>query len=144
MAAQSSIPLSFQTDDPKVLKRELERLASALAAYFGQLTGQSHAQVVEPRLRTLPLNSPKAAFGFVTPVALPNAADSLDISLPPPNPQNEGLKAHVVRKTVTGTIRLSAPGCLVNDQTVATIASPVGWYPVLFQGGNYYTQAGAT
>lgn len=144
MAAQSSIPLTFDTGNPEALKRELERLVAVLTTYFGQITGQPHGQVVRPRLRSLPLNSAKAAFGFITPVTLPNTTDVLDISLPPPDPRNDGLTLHVVRTTVTGTIHLSAPRCLVNGQAIATLVNSVGFFDVLFQNGNYYTGPDAT
>ena len=144
MGAQSSIPLTYDTENPEALKRELERLSSSLTAYFGGLTGSPHAAVVQPRLRALPLNTPKAAFGFITPVALPNTDDVLDIALPRPDPRNGGLSLVVTRSATTGTIHLSAPGCLVNGVALATLVNSIGFYEVLFDGTNYYTAPGGT
>jgi hypothetical protein len=144
MAAQSAIPLSFDTEDPEALKRDLERLSSGLSAYLGGITGQPHAAVVQPRLRSLPLNSTKAAFGFITPVALPNTDDVLNISLPRPEARNGGLSCIVARSTTTGTIHLSAPGSLVNGVSIATLVNSIGFYELLFDGQNYYTAPGGT
>lgn len=138
------IPLTFHPEQPEQFKRELDTLASSLQAYFATLTGQQHAAVVQRRLQELPLNSPKAAFGFVTPVTLPNSTDVLDIALPPPNPQNGGLMLAISRSTTNGTIHLSSPGCLVNGDTIATLANDVAIYPAWFIGGNYYLPPGST
>lgn len=144
MPAQASIPLTFNTEDPRELKRELERMASVLYAYFATLTGQPHAAIVQRRLTERPLNDTTAAFGYVTPVTLPNSTDVLRISLPPKDPRNSGLLLAVSRSTTTGRIFLSAPGCLVNGLTIVELGNAIGFYPVWFIGGNYYLPPGCT
>jgi hypothetical protein len=143
MAAQSGIPLTFHTDDPSALKRELERLAASLAAYFGGLTGNQHAAVVQRRLTKRRLNDTTAAFGQITPVSLSKTTDILRISAPPPDPRNAGLLFVVRRDSEIGTIKLSSPGCLVNGFSLVELSSDVGFVWVLFDGENYYTEPGA-
>jgi hypothetical protein len=143
MAAQTSLPLTFNTDDPAALKRELERMAAALSTYFSGLTGQQHAAVVQRRLTKRPLNDTKAVFGEITPVTLARATDVLVISLPRPDVRNAGLYCVILRTTTIGTIKLSAPGCLVNGFSVVEVSSDAGFVWVLFDGENYYTEPGA-
>ena len=144
MAAQTSIPLTFDTSDPEALKRELERTAAALAAYFATLTGQPHATVVQRRLTKRPLNDASAAFWQITPVALANASDIHRISLPRPDPRMAGMPCVILRKGTLGTIKVSAPGCLINGFTLVEQVNDAGLVAYTFDGENYYTEPGAT
>lgn len=143
MAAQTDIPLSFTTDDPVVLKRELERLASSLTGYFGGLTGQQHAAVVQRRLTNRRLNDTTAAFGQITPVSLANAAAVLRVSLPRADPRNAGLLLVIRRDTTLGTIYLSAPGCLVNGFAIVEVSAEIAATTLIFDGENYYAPPGS-
>lgn len=143
MAAQTSIPLAFTTDDPEALKRELERLAAALTTYFAGITGQPHAALVQRRLQLRPLNDRTAAFGYITPVSLSKSTDVLPISLPPPDPKNTGLMLAVRRKSTLGTVKLSSPGCLINGFSSVELSGEVALTPIWFDDGNYYAPPGA-
>ncbi len=143
MAAQVSIPLTYP-EDPKLLRRELERQAASLSTYFSGITGQAHAGVVARRYVKRKVNDTTAAFWQITPVSLPNTTDVLDISLPRPDVRNAGLELVIIRQTTTGTVNLSSPGCTVNGVTIATLVNDLGFYPVMFDGENYYTLPGAT
>ncbi len=143
MAAQVSIPLSLPRD-PEAQRRELERMTAALSTYFAGFTGQPHAGTVARRYKKRPLNDTKAAFWEITPVALPNSTDELVIALPPPDPRNAGLKLIVARQTTTGTIVLSAAGCLINGQKTVEVVNELGFVEGLFDGENYLTPPGTT
>lgn len=144
MAAQTDLPTTFHTDDPAMLKRELERMASSLAAYFSGFTGHPHAGVVQRRFTKRKLNDTTAAFWEITPVSLPTDDHELRISLPRPDPRNAGLMAIISRDTPTGLVYLSAPGCNVNGLVLAQLVNDVGFVWVLFDGQNYYTNPGGT
>lgn len=143
MAAQTSIPLSLP-EDPERMRSELVRALTTISAYFSTLTGQPHAAVVQPRLKKRAVNDPAAAFGFITPVSLPNETDSLDVKLPRPDPRNAGLWLLVRRDTTTGVIRLSAPGCFVNGSKRVELVAEKCAVPVFFDGENYFTPPAAT
>ena len=143
MAAQTSIPLAFHTDDPEALKRELERMASVLTTYFASITGQPHAALVQRRLQKRPINDQAAAFGYITPVSLAKATDILPVSLPRPDPRNAGLMLAIRRDSALGTVKLSSPGCLVNGFSIAELSSEVAMTPIWFDGENYYAPPGA-
>ena len=143
-AGQAPIPLSFNTSDPVSLKRDLERMASVLQSYFALLTGAPHASLVQRRLFPRPLNSTTAAFGYFTPVSLPNDTDILNIRLPKPNPQNAGLLLAIRRDTTTGIIHLSAPDCTVNGSDRVELVAEKCFVWVFFDGSDYFTGPGAT
>lgn len=143
MPAQTSIPLAFHTDDPDRLKSELERLVSVLATYFAGITGKPHAALVQRRLEKRPLNDATAAFGFITPVSLSKSTDVLRISLPRPDPRNAGLMLAIRRDSTTGTVKLSAPDCLVNGFEIVDLVGDVAMTPIWFDGENYYGPPGA-
>ena len=143
MAAQTDIPLVYTTDDPEALKRELGRLAAALATYHAGVTGQAHAGVVQRRFTKRPINDPKAAFWQITPVSLSSADAVHKIALPPPDVRNAGLVLAVLRKTALGTISLSSPGCLINGFTTVELVSAIACTWVTFDGEDYYGPPGA-
>lgn len=143
MAAQNGIPLTWNVENPVQLKRDLDRLSSVLAAYHATLTGQPHAAQVQARLQMLPLNTPKASFGFITPVSLAKTTDVLNIALPRPDPRNAGLIFAIRRSSTVGTIILSAAGCLANGFTDVELSSEIACTVGLFDGENYYFPPGS-
>jgi hypothetical protein len=142
MGAQTDLPSTFHTDDPAMLKRELERVTSSLEAYLGGITGHPHAAVVQRRFTKRPLNDTKAAFWQITPVALVNSTDVHRISLPRPDPRNAGLVVAILRKSAAGTINLSAPDATVNGFAMVELSAAVGMYIGWFDGEDYYFPPG--
>ena len=143
MSARQGFPLSFTVDDPVRLKSDLDRLGAFLATYFSSLTGPVEQAQVQRRLQKLPLNSARAAFGFITPVSLSNATDVLRIALPRPDVRNAGLLLAISRSRTEGTIKLSAPGCTVNGFDFVELVNDIAFTWVMFDGENYLTTPGA-
>lgn len=143
MATQQDIPLSFRTDDPRMLREDLERMASTLRPYFSAMTGRQSASVVQKRFVNLEINATKASFGFVCRVSLIDG-QVLKIALPPPDPANAGLLIGIVRKTSGGQAFLSAPGCAVNGLAIARLTNAPSFVLCEFDGEDYYTTPGGT
>lgn len=141
MRSVAEIPLSFRTEDPKMLREDLERQATILRPYFGSLTGAQHTAVVQKRFLNRPINDAKAVFGEVCRVSLVEG-QVLKIALPPPDPKNAGLLIGVRRKTSAGQAFLSAPGCLVSGFSVGKLTSAVCFVLIEFDGEDYYASPG--
>lgn len=143
MRPQNEIPASFRTDDPKMLREDLDRMATTLRPYFSSLSGRQSASIVQKRFVNRPINDTKAVFGEVCRPSLVEG-QVLKITLPPPDPANAGLLIGIRRKTSTGQVYLSAPGCLVNGMTIARLTSAPSFVLIEFDGEDYYTTPGGT
>lgn len=143
MRPNVEIPLSFRTDDPRLLREDLSSMASTLRPYFSALTGGQSAAVVQKRFQNLAINSTKASFGFVCRISLVDG-QVLKIALPPPDPANAGLLIGFSRKTSGGHVFLSSPGCTVNGLTIARLTSAPSFVLCEFDGEDYLTTPGGT
>lgn len=143
MSTQQDIPLSFRTDDPRMLREDLERQAAILRPYFSVLSGRQSAAIVQKRFVNRPVNDTKAAFGEVCRVALVDG-QVLKIEFPPPDPRNAGLLIGIRRKTATGQVFLAAPECTVNGLDIARLTSAPSFVLIEFDGEDYYTSPGGT
>ena len=133
MPSLLDIPRRFSTDKPEALRSELERFAQAVDIFT-----RGAADVYAPRYLPIPGINPTAlVFGMVGRVSLVDG-DELFIQLPPPERKNFGKRCAVLRRTVTGLIRIVGGAALVGGVAQYQLANDIHWVEFLLDDGNYY------
>ena len=138
MPALLDIPRRFTTENPEVLRKELDRFAQAV-----DLFTRSAAETYAPRYLAIPgINPTKLVFGMVGRVTLLDG-DELFIQLPPPDRKNFGKRCAVLRTTSAGLVRIVGGQALVGGETQYQLANDLHWVEFLLDDGDYYpTRAG--
>ena len=138
MPALLDIPRRFTTENPEVLRKELDRFAQAV-----DLFTRSAAETYSPRYLAIPgINPTKLVFGMVGRVTLLDG-DELFIQLPPPDRKNFGKRCAVLRTTSAGLVRIVGGQALVGGETQYQLANDLHWVEFLLDDGDYYpTRAG--
>ena len=136
MASKVDIPLHYPGAPPE-LKRDLERLASALDNFFRSLD-RTHT----PRWKYLPPASADtfAAFESIRPVT-PRTSATVNVQLPQAKNTDGGRELRVQRMNQLGSIYLvPTGGALINGETRYHMLATIGFVTVQWDGTGYYTE----
>lgn len=131
MGKKLDIPLVFTPTDPAMLKRDLERFATAMDRYVR--TDAPAEFVISPK----PNRSGILSFDMVTRVAL-TTGDSLTLQLPQPDVTNGGRALYIKREGTTGTCTIRGVGALIGGRPTKVLPAAPGLYAIFFDGANYY------
>lgn len=135
MPAKIDIPLVFPAAEG-ALKRELERLASAVYKYT-----QDADIRYEPRpsiSKVYTSGTIAAAFDVITRVS-PATGETVTVQLPRPDPRNGGRRVIVQRMTTVGAIVISPIDCSVNSYDRYIMTNAPGYVTARFDSENYFT-----
>lgn len=132
MGKKLDIPLVFTPGDPAMLKRDLERLATAMDGYVRQDAPASFVATPQPN------RSGVLSFDKQTRVALA-AGETLALQLPQPDVTNGGRSLYVKRETSLGSCKIRGVGALINGRSTKLLPAQPGLYTIFFDGTNYYS-----
>ena len=133
MPAAAAIPLRFPTDDAALLREALERFAQIMDQY----TRDAPVSFV-PRYQPIAtINPPALVFGQVARVSLSDG-DTLNMQLPFPSTKDYGKRCAVLRRTITGIVRIRAPGASIAGVTDYQMANDIHYLEFLLDDGAYF------
>lgn len=131
MPSPINLPKVFNTDDPKRLRSDLERLVQETEKYLRGLDDK-YAQIPT----SAPINNPVLAVDRMSVVSVPDGL-VLNMVLPQPNTKNIGKKCTVARLSTSGDVAVYASGCLISGRTRYRLAAEVHFVEFIYDGAGW-------